>query len=503
MRSSQPATLTLAILVCSSFSVAAPAKNPCDDPGKIHKLEASTTGEIIEGPACVQVSVNALRYSAALVKTITFTAGPNLTSVLPEAGKTTGEAAGAPGRNVQTLEQAFTQIYQRVNAKAPNGPQDPPQGIADQFYAGRQAQNRRISAAVDNYLTKLKNTIIQSDELLHTGQAPGVLKLVKSADFQSALQDAIDTASSWKTTEDILVTIHGVQQDLSALPQLFARPVSGVTAGSNPCDTAAWQEWFTQCGGESRYKMLQDQLAKLEKDALEMASGSDEAQKIGRKAGLLVYWQNLISGLDEKSFQVEAEAGCGVLFNKNKQTAIKLLLTDRVALFDGQTPQQQVKDPLVTVECGSPFSISAGVGFSTIEDRAFALVKSAPPPGQPTSVVRFGESSRSSVHPMPLAMAHARVHDWDDNRYALHVSFGVAAAIKGQDSGGSNAEYLTGLSVSFFRTIYLTGGLHIGQQASLAGGFKVGDIVPSDITEPPVQKGYKTGFGFAITFTKP
>jgi hypothetical protein len=497
MKISLSTALTLVILLCSRISLAAPAKGLCDDAAKTHKLEASTTGEVIEGPACVQVKINAVRYSAALVKTITFTAGPNLSSVFPKVGEPTGErgpavTAAAP----VTLQQAFDQIWNRVNGKSP-------QGISDEFYSGRQAQNRRFSDQVDKFLAQLKNTVIQSDEILATGSSAAVLNLVKNANFQSELQDVILIATdSWRSSDDILVKIHGAQKDLAALPQTFARPVAG-PAAPNSCDAAAWQEWFTQCGGESRYKLLQDQLAKLEADALQMASGSDEAQKIAKKAGLLKYWQNVISGLDEKAFQVQAEAGCGVLFNRNKQTAIKLVLTDRVVLFDGQTPAQQVKDPLVTVECASPFSISAGVGFSTIEDREFSLVKSAPPPGQPNSVLRFGESTRSPVHPMPLAMAHARVYDWDSDKYALHASFGVAAAIKGQNAGGSNAEYLTGLSLSFFRTIYLTGGLHIGQQAKLAGGFNVGDIVPPDITEPPVQKGYKVGFGFAVTFTKP
>jgi len=54
------------------------------------------------------------------------------------------------------------------------------------------------------------------------------------------------------------------------------------------------------------------------------------------------------------------------------------------------------------------------------------------------------------------------VHDWMDNRYALHFSFGVGASVKSQDSGGSNPEFLTGLSFSFLRTIYITGGLDIG-----------------------------------------
>jgi hypothetical protein len=100
-------------------------------------------------------------------------------------------------------------------------------------------------------------------------------------------------------------------------------------------------------------------------------------------------------------------------------------------------------------------------------------------------------------------MAHARLRNWSDNRYALHYSFGIGANIKGDTSGGSNPEFLTGLSVSFWRTMFVTGGLDIGKQSKLSGGFKLGDPVPPDITTPPVSSSYTAGFGFSITFTKP
>ena len=132
-----------------------------------------------------------------------------------------------------------------------------------------------------------------------------------------------------------------------------------------------------------------------------------------------------------------------------------------------------------------------------------AAARPAPGAGGTTSVNRFGITSDSNVNPYPIAMAHARLRDWDSNRYALHFSFGIGASVRGQDSGGSSPEFLTGLSLSFLRTIYLTGGLDVGKQSQLIGGFKVGDMVPSDVTSPPVSSSYKPGFGFAITFTKP
>jgi hypothetical protein len=208
-------------------------------------------------------------------------------------------------------------------------------------------------------------------------------------------------------------------------------------------------------------------------------------------------------GLSPEAFVLQAEIQCGVLFNRNEQDVFKLILADRTQVFDGQTPQPQTKDGLLTVTCASPFSISAGAAFNTIHNSQFAIVKSQPAAGGSTSVNKFGAVSDSQINPYPIAMAHARLHDWDNNRYAVHFSFGVGANVKSQDSGGSSPEFLTGLSFSFLRTIYVTGGLDIGKQSQLIGGFKVGDIVPSDITTPPVSSSYKPGFGFSITFTKP
>src|SRR6266850_7440529 len=103
--------LVLVTLTFSGLSFAAP-KNLCDDPNKVHELEATTTGEVIEGPACVKVSVNALRYSPALVKTITLSAGPDLTGVFPKVAEPSG-GGNCRVATPSTLEQAFQEIWER------------------------------------------------------------------------------------------------------------------------------------------------------------------------------------------------------------------------------------------------------------------------------------------------------------------------------------------------------------------------------------------------------
>ena len=143
-----------------------------------------------------------------------------------------------------------------------------------------------------------------------------------------------------------------------------------------------------------------------------------------------------------------------------------------------------------------------GPRFSLIKNPTFAIVQGAPVVGSTTPTSTFGVTTNSSINPYPLALAHARLVNWADNRYALHYSFGAGVNPSG-GSTGTNPEFLTGLSLSFLRTIFVTGGLDIGKQVSLAGGFHLGDPVPAGVTTVPTSSSYVPAFGFAITFTKP
>jgi hypothetical protein len=150
----------------------------------------------------------------------------------------------------------------------------------------------------------------------------------------------------------------------------------------------------------------------------------------------------------------------------------------------------------VTIECTSPFAVSAGVVFSTVRQQEFAIR-----PG-PNGENQFVLSSESRFHPLPLGMVHGRLSEPSES-LAVHASFGVAGNFRSQGAGGSDAEFLFGMSFSLFRTMFITPGLQLGRRIELSSGFKEGDTVPSGITEPPLKKSYQAGFALAITFTKP
>ena len=206
----------------------------------------------------------------------------------------------------------------------------------------------------------------------------------------------------------------------------------------------------------------------------------------------------------EDAFSMDFDASCEFAFSQTKKNPVALLSIDHMPATTDTKPQQVLD---VTVECTSPFTVSAGVAFSSIQEREFAIVPSSDGKNQPGVVNKFASTAKSSFHPLPLGMIHARLWEgtpdsWKEN-IGLHASFGMAGNFKSQSSGGSDVEFLAGPSISLFRTMFLTPGLHIGHKVSIGGGFNEGDIVPATITQVPLQKSYKVGFGFAITFTKP
>jgi hypothetical protein len=441
------------------------------------QLSPNGNGESAEGPACVQVGpVNTLRNFVYISTTTTLTAGPAPSSIFPSSGEKAAGSGGASA-NLQDLQGRVRRLQTDIRV--------------------RLDDNRTAAAKLDDLIARLKEFILHSDESVGNGQFESLIGQIKTrkTEIDQALQNS---ATTWKASDDLLKSVHLTQNDWANL----------AAAPPDPSSDAATQKQNTDA-----YNTLRTQLADLETQALQQASGSDQAKAVGKNLGLLIYWSSVLGSFlnpdgsipsdPAGKFTLHQTVTCGTLFNFNRQVAVKLTVGDRLPFFDGQQMSTQTRDAFVTITCGSPFSISGGVALSFVPQPEFAIVQSATALGATTTVNKFGYSSNSSVSPVPIAMTHLRLLDWGDHRYALHASFGVAANVQGTNGGGSSAGYLPGLALSLFRTMYITSGVYIGKQASLAGGFKVGDVVPSSITSPPIQTAYKAGFGLAITFTKP
>jgi len=458
----------------SNFSSAGPCTNP-----KLprYQISSNSSGETVEGSACVETTSNTLRNSIYITTAITQTAGPSPASIFPGAGdKSVGGGGGSA--TLAVLEGRVRTAQNELRL--------------------RLDDNRAAAAHLDDIIARLREFILHSDEGVAGGRFDILAGQIKT--HEDELDQVTANGSGWKATDDIVRMVHAAQNDWAN----FAVDHADVLSDPDPAKKAE---------NTNKYNALKAQLDDLETKALQQASGSDASKAIGKNVGLLVYWRDVLAGFLEPDgsvprdpasrFVVHQDVPCRTVFNMSRSTAVKLTVGDRLPFFDGQQMSSQTHDAFVTVTCTSPFSLSAGVAFSSIEQREFAIVQSAPAAGSTTLVNKFGYSSKSAFHPLPLAMAHMRFYESKSHRYAVHATFGIAANIQGTNAGGSNAEYLPGLSFSLFRTMYLTAGAHIGKQASLAGGFNVGDVVPTGITSPPLQTSYKVGAGFAVTFTKP
>jgi hypothetical protein len=225
----------------------------------------------------------------------------------------------------------------------------------------------------------------------------------------------------------------------------------------------------------------------------------------------LVQWQQTMTQLGSQiqaiskatdsanRFVTTFTGACDYTFATTKKIAIKLTETDNLPDKSAAQPADVLS---LTMECASPFNVSAGVMFDTISGNQFSIAPVASPPGSTTTVNEFVQTSSSSFHPSPVGLISARFCEPNET-IAFHISLGVSGNFNSQANGGSSAAFLIGPSVSFFRTMFITPGWYIGTRAALGSSFHAGDPVPPNVTAAPVNSSYTSGFGLAITFTKP
>lgn len=435
----------------------------------------SDSGRTKEGPVCVRVHYNRLRFNLAVNFDTTQTKGADPGSVLL-TGKVEGMAAGgtnpADTVRVSQLQNILDALIRLDNDAAA-------------VSAGNDGV-RALVAFLDN--------IIASRAIF-----PEAIVKEKYKELRSALQ------AGQRLQKGILVT----DSVTGGCPQS-----PGIAVAGSILDTL--QQYRSDAAFYAAHNDLVDSAMTL---ANLYRCGAPKQIALPTNVATIKFWDGrfqelgLSTALPEPAlnqltlgdfFVTSTYLQCGNIFNQSSSTTASLTTYDESQTLLGilSAPNPQQDKNFFTLGCASPFSVSGGVEFSTIPSREFAIVKSAGGANN-TSINRFGYSSQSSFHPLPVAIAHVRIWESQNQKYAFHFSAGASGNIQGQNSGGSSAEFLSGGSLSFFRTMFLTAGLHVGTKTSLGGGFRVGDTVPSDITTVQVTKSYTTGFGIAITFTKP
>jgi hypothetical protein len=351
------------------------AQRACPANAKRAIFSQKDTGEVLEGPVCVGVLVNGLRYSAELARAVTITAGPNLSAAIAAApspgGGRTAESAGVGDiRTELTTQRALAAAY--------------------------DLQNAQSAAAVAKAVSELKALVAQSDDIYRSNGPAGVLAAAKDAQLTASIEGA--RRAIWSATDNVYAKLKALQGRASDLLL------------NNPPDP-----------DKAALAGLQTAIANLLGDIAPSVVNGEKTAAFYRQKGIVDYWSRLISGLTEDSFVLTTYVPCGITLNQSKQIALRLLQSDRLPAFEGQPPgAADLKDPFITVSCSSAFVVSAGVEFRFLKTSTFGLV-----PSGSTGANQFGVTDQQNKIPLPLAMAHVRLAQDASHRVGLYGSFGV------------------------------------------------------------------------------
>lgn len=181
--------------------------------------------------------------------------------------------------------------------------------------------------------------------------------------------------------------------------------------------------------------------------------------------------------------------------------------TFRRNLREDNSTEAQVGDTVKLTVGESRFSLSGGVGWSTLES-ARIIRSRAPDPDDATKTIEvFGEENSSEIDPQIVAMLNARIGKPFNLFYrkALPVSFAwstglVVATASSTDTVGT--AYLTGPSLLFNDNAFVVSLLaHSARVGRLASGFELGKKIPAELQDPlPVDNDRELGFMIAITY---
>jgi hypothetical protein len=476
----------------------------------------SDLGKTSEGPLCIEVFYSPIQLYVSLATTTTTVNGPDLSKVVLGATAQGGVARAAPpAANLPALVQQLIQKEKGLSESLT--------GIKSNYATTLQQEQTAIARITRLRRTTLLRSPSQVVEAVRNGYK-GLQDDLHNAIL--GIGNFLPTDQPDKQQKIFINQLQSVADQLNRLPLDFVNgtrvdPKSIVCVADaqhpEPRDLV-WTDWISQCK-DLVFDPLSARITADLQEAKNYTASSDNVKKLTPLIAAVQYWDTIFTGMGlrtdmapeqidqakiDGAFYAYTSVKCGVLFNQGSSTAVNIVAADLGPTLDGNDPVIKAQGAFVTVTCGTPFSVSAGVAFSSIEQKEFAIIKSSGGAGNP-SVNKFGTTRDGRFNPVVIGMVHVRLADWERHKYGFHGSFGVAGNLQSQSGGGSTAEFLPGVSFSFWRTMYVSAGPYLGTSAKLAGDFKEGDVVPPDITtiSGQVKRTRATGFGFAVTFTKP
>ncbi len=468
--------------------------------GPINVASTAVSGDQVRGPIQVQlVGVNVIQRNVQVGVNVTYPAGPDLTlPFIPPIPKSTAQTttpptqAGAPSAAAaDTVSKA-----QSLTATIPRNTLSQPSDVGLAFNAlvtnlntyeqARYTLQGDIQDAIDRVnlaTSQVTGFVMSSDSALASDASGASLVTQMPMLLNGPIAEAL--ASTWPNSG-----VAALESSMSILKNSLA------TLPDNP----GWTAWVATASNKTAYDAVVARVNELLGILTSLEGSTNKsATTMSDSQNKLRQWRSILSSVADAAssgknpFTRVINVSCSFGFSNNKNSQIEMISTDRLA----PTGTAASKLDIVTVICSSPLSISAGFGFSTVHEQQVSFVQSLNSSNQVVSV--FGYKALSNFRPLPLLLLNTRVHEWNDD-WALHASTGAVVDIKTGAAGGTDVEYIAGLSVSYKRSFFITPGFHAGRSQTLAGGFTIGQIVPTGISTPPVESHWTPGFVLAFTY---
>ncbi|HEY0376399.1 MAG TPA: hypothetical protein VGC87_05515 [Pyrinomonadaceae bacterium] len=478
-----------------------------------HAVESDEAHNPLEGDTstqntCVEfTNLNPIKYRYEFNEKRTTSAGPDISS-LPFLAKITPTATSAVTPSTSSTPSPTSPAVASLMAR--EGKRDKPnedkeaKAAAAKLAAELQLLNTRFNEVrnnlnlIESHLRmEVEDPINQRvAEVQNAHQAS--VRLANSADLYlqsnntAGLLTEVDTVwgelgqaltRTWPVTE-----IANVLSDLNTLTSQL-EDLRFDNNGTQDVSQEAWAEWLAS--NQDRYSRVRDRIAELKAKVNTINEGADE---FNESKNVLKEWQSIVNNVHNQrdaAFRQNVFVSCHNDEGENQSSKLSISKTDRTAANQAATTRE-----VLTVNCYSRVAFTAGFNFSTLDEKVFSVVQAAgDTPGTVTK--EFGFTSRSAFRPNPLLLLNVRFTD--NPVYNWHASFGTVVDLQGDP--GTDIEPVGGVSFSIRRLMFITPfAVHIGRVNRLAGGFNIGDVVPTEVATPPIEKAWKIGYTAGVTF---
>ena len=240
-------------------------------------------------------------------------------------------------------------------------------------------------------------------------------------------------------------------------------------------------------------------------------NSSDNASEAAQYEVARVYvstWRQIfrtVKGANDDYFVETFQPQCGGFFGDGTSTQMQLSIVD--SLNPPAAGTKVTPTNLDKVICQPTISISNGLGLSFISSQTPAFVPAVKKDsngnpvldssGNPTIIQSLGYSNQSAVGAGYALQTNASL--WATQRWGFEIHWSLGAMLTAS-SNGATTDIITGPSFSFHRRTFFVSPMYdLGLRTVYVSPFKVG-MPQGNLTSPPTQQVWKSGFGLTITF---